>query len=75
MQLNWSHIYPCILLTQICGVLQNKIGKLNVTMTGDIKKTKYNEMELHADVNLSENNSNNNDVNLETLTQTVVKSE
>lgn len=44
-------------------------------MTGDIKRTKYNEMELHADVNLSENNSNNNDVNLETLTQTVVKSE
>lgn len=44
-------------------------------MTGDIKKTKYNEMELQADVNLSENNSNNNDVNLETLTQTVVKSE
>lgn len=44
-------------------------------MTGDIKKTKYNEMELHADVNLSENNSNNNDINLETLTQTVVKSE
>lgn len=44
-------------------------------MTGDIKKTKYNEIELHADVNLSENNSNNNDVNLEMLTQTVVKSE
>lgn len=44
-------------------------------MTGDIKKTKYNEMKLHADVNLSENNSNNNDVNLATLTQTVVKSE
>lgn len=44
-------------------------------MTGDIKKPKYNEIELHADVNLSENNSNNNDVNLETLTQTVVKSE
>lgn len=44
-------------------------------MTGDIKKNKYNEMELHADVNLSENNSNNNDVNLEMLTQTVVKSE
>lgn len=31
-------------------------------------------MELHADVNLSENNTNNNDVNLATLTQTVVKS-
>lgn len=33
-------------------------------MIGDIKKIKYNEMELYVDVNLSENNSNNNDVNL-----------
>lgn len=36
-------------------------------MIGDIKKIKYNEMELYVDVNLSENNSNNNDVNLEML--------
>lgn len=39
-----------------------------------IKRTKYNEMELHADVNLSKNN-NNNDVNFASLTQMVVKSE
>lgn len=33
-------------------------------MKGNIKRIKYNEMELYVDVNLSENNSNNNDVNL-----------
>lgn len=44
-------------------------------MQRDIKRTKYNEMELHADVNLSQNDSNNKDVNLATLTQVVVKSE
>lgn len=54
---------------------KNKTGKPNVTMQRDIKRTKYNEMELHADVNLSKNNSNNNDVNFASLTQMVVKSE
>lgn len=44
-------------------------------MQRDIKRTKYNEMELLADVNLSKNNGNNNDVNFASLTQMVVKSE
>lgn len=54
---------------------KNKTGKPNVTMQRDIKRTKYNEMELLADVNLSKNNGNNNDVNFASLTQMVVKSE